>query len=162
MDLDRAYVVNGDDLRIALAELAGKPSTPGDAAEYVLNAAKVRDVVIVSHGQLARALDGVTVWCEPDGGQAPDHTFAGKITNAEAVARRVLGVIARPDPWAPDDVVVDAHIHCDHVLDGGPASDELEAMDKIAALLRTRSDRAVKRILAWALDRLTDIGEPPF
>lgn len=42
------------------------------------------------------------------------------------------------------------------------ASSELEVMDKIAALLRTRSDRAKRRILRWALDYLLDGGEPPF
>lgn len=110
-DLDREYVINGDDLRIALADLAGKPLVPSDAARDILQA----------HARLL---------------------YPGR------------------DPWAPDEVV-DAHIHCDHVLNG-PASDELEAMNQIVGLLSPRSTRSVKRILAWTLDRLTDIGEPPF
>lgn len=145
MDLDRAYVINGDDLRIALASPDAKPflvGSPREMAEHILRTALVRDVVIVSHGQLARALDGVTVWCKPDGGQAPDHTFAGKITNAEAVARRVLGVIARPAPG------------CDCMADPAAVADpELTAMTVAVACLEPLDMEAQARVMHWLLDR---------
>lgn len=162
MELDRAYVINGDDLRIALSEAqASVPNMDSrESAEHILGKIAVAGAAVVSRAQLSRALEGLTLWVAPVDGQDTSANFASTLINPAATAQQILTSLGQL-PCEAAEPVVDAHIHCEHVLDG-PASDELEAMDKIAALLRTRSDRAVKRILAWSLDRLTDIGEPPF
>jgi hypothetical protein len=100
------------------------------------------------------------------------HSFRYPVTNPEATARRFWERLAvcrehkEPPPWAedddePDGTVVDAHICCDHAP-ASLASGELAVMDQIASLVRPYSERATRRILDWALDRLTDLGEPPF
>lgn len=104
-DLDRAYVINGDDLRIALNSGPALVPNPRDMAEYIL-------------AKVAAPL-----------GDEPGET----------------GV----------------HVCCEHVP-GSLASGELDVMDKIAGLLRHRSERSRRRVLRWARDYLLDCDEPPF
>jgi hypothetical protein len=81
---------------------------------------------------------------------------------ADAIASHSHGL--RLNEAAEQGDVVDAHIHCEHAP-GSRAASELEAADKIVALLgphRYDGARYVKRVLRWAWDYLTDGDEPPF
>ena len=90
------------------------------------------------------------------------------VPNPRDVAEFILDEIAKPwgqpDPWAPADDVVDAHICCEHAT--GPfttrASSELGVVDQIVALLDHRGQRVTRRVLRWVCDYLTDDDEPPF
>lgn len=158
MELDRAYVINGDDLRIALAELVGKPIVPSDAAEHILRTTRVAGAGVMSRGQLTEAVRRCEI----------THAY-GNRKDADWIAGLLLEAIAVPkdesasrDPWAPDDdQVVDVHIHCEHAPESRAAY-ELGQADQIVGLLGRLPERHAKRVLRWAWDYLTDGDEPPF
>lgn len=170
MELDRGYIVNGDDLRIALAEMNGKPFAPRDAAGQILSQIGQpldEHRAFITQTQLTGRLDRFRLTVIDSQGGSPVN---GEVDDPRAVAGEIFAAHAASlahrepqpdsDPWAPG-TVVDAHIHCDHAP-VSLASGELAALDKIAELLRPYPQRTVKRVLAWATDYLTDFDNPPF
>lgn len=80
-DLDRAYVINGDDLRIALSGGDGKPPlvpNPRDVAEYIIGkfAAPLGDDVVDAH-----------VCCE----HVPGSLAASELQQADRIVRMFQG-----------------------------------------------------------------------
>ena len=159
-DLDRAYVINGDDLRIALKGINVPPNVvvnSHEAARHILGEIEVRGAVTVSREQLARALDHLWVYAKNREG-----TYHGQIIGPGQVADDLWENLAAVQA-APD--VVDAHICCEHADGPGPFSDpEVAAMaalaPALAALRRLRYDEAM-RVMRWATDRATG-NLPPF
>lgn len=168
-DLDRAYVINGDDLRHALGSV-NTGNSPRAEAERILRQIEVTGATAVSEKQLAGALDHFRLGIHSDkgGGDGRGNLLVtqGTVADPEIVAQVLYAQLSanaahenEQDPWA--EAPVDAHICCEHVL-GSLASDELDVMDKIAGLLRHRSERSRRRVLNWAKDFLLDLAEPPF
>jgi hypothetical protein len=163
-EFDRAYVINGDDLRIALLDLAGKPITPGDAARNILSehAQPLDETGLISQAQLAAIFHGFYLDVSHGGSIVKGIVRdPGKV--ADVVFREWSASRAHEprDPWAPDDEVVDAHIHCEHAP-ASRAACELGQADQIVTILGRMPDRHVKRVMRFVWDYLTDDDAPPF
>jgi hypothetical protein len=81
---------------------------------------------------------------------------------ADAIASHSHGL--RLNEAAERDDVIDAHVHCDHVLTSR-ADSELAIADQVITLLQPlgyAGSRRLKRVLRWAWDYLADGDEPPF
>ena len=96
-DLDQPYILNGDDLRLALAGTEGRPPlvpNPGDVAAYILGRiAKPYGgppvpvgCVSVTESHVREALDGQWVFAENR-----DGTHHAQIRDSASVAREVFG-----------------------------------------------------------------------
>jgi hypothetical protein len=149
-DLDRAYVINGDDLRIALLELAGKAITPGDAARNILSehAQPLVEERDITRERLADALQSFYLDVNCQG--AVKH---GHVVNANEVAAVLIAQLSANRAHEDADI-------CDHL----PVDPEVAAMaalaPALAALKRLKHDEAM-RVMRWATDRATD-SLPPF
>lgn len=140
-DLDRAYVINGDDLRIALGKHAGRLALPEQVARVVLKEVArpleggqpgVYPVVPVSEPMLADALQAAGV--------------GSPVTTAETVFARLderwrATLAGPPVPLPAPEDEPDA---------------ELAAMAVIVSALDALDDAEVARVLRWARDRYGD------
>lgn len=182
-DLDRAYVINGNDLRIALAGMNGKrPSVPNPrtmAGDIIDEIGQPLDGhrALIGRARLAEQLDGFYLTVMPDSGPAVN----GQVDNPGAVAALVFkehaaavkrGDREEPSRPEPDDDVVDAHICCEHIAE----DPEVSAMARIVRLMETNpldghaviralyplSGPALPRVLRWFLARFPDPGDLPF
>lgn len=162
-DLDQAFVINGDDLRIALSEAPAVG--PRELAERILkqHAQPLVDAEKITQAQLAAVLSGFYLDVS-HGVSIVKGIVHEPYRVADAVFRQMSANRAHEDPWAPDDDVVDAHVHCEHAPESSAAS-ELEIADQVVRLLQPlgyAGSRRLKRVLRWAWDYLTDGDEPPF
>ena len=165
--LDRAYVINGDDLRLALGGDGGHPKIvqdPRTVAEYILGKfATPLDTHrgVITQALLERALDGTRM--DFHAGGLPDGCI-GTVDSPREVAaylfKKIRQLRESDEAWgaaqAPQEPPVDAHVCCEHVA----ADPELAAMAAVlAALGRLRPDEC-SRVLDWARRRFA--VEPPF
>lgn len=99
MELDRAFVINGDDLRVALADDGGHPalvSNPRDVAEYILGriaqpAGKAG--IRVTEGSIASALEGFTLIGRPV--TDPGDTVQVDVDDPDAFAKALFAALCR-------------------------------------------------------------------
>jgi hypothetical protein len=115
----------------------------------------------VTHEQLVEALQEFHLWVTP--ARTQSGGVLGTVQQPQAVADGLL-LALRANAAHDDRDVVDAHIHCDHVLTSR-ADSELAAADQVVRLLEPlgyAGSRRLKRVLTWAWDYLTDGDEPPF
>ena len=129
MDIDRAYVINGDNLRIELGGSNGRPPlvpNPHDVAEYLID--RIARPAL-TRAQLAKALDHQWVHAENR-----DGMHHAQIANADSVAREVWEKLVDQPKAAAD--VAGAHVCCEHAgTVPGPFPDpELSAMAVVGAL----------------------------
>lgn len=162
-DLDRAYVINGDDLRIALAGMNGRwPAVPNPrtmAGDIIDAIAEPLDGhrALIGRARLAERLDGFYLTVMPDSGPAVN----GQVDDPGAVAALVFkehaAAVRRGGRPEPDDDVVDAHICCEHA---GTGDRELLAMAAVLQALAPLRPDECSRVLDWARRRFA--VEPPF
>jgi hypothetical protein len=121
----------------------------------------------ITREQLARALDGFTVWVVPDERQTTGTVFSGKVTAAQGAAARLFDVIA---DTAEADGVVDAHICCEHAgtdpdvtladIAGSHADAELALMAAILHGMEQLDRDARQRVRAWVDERFAATARP--
>ena len=162
-DLDRAYVINGDDLRIALAGMNGKwPSVanPRTMAGDIIDAiAQPLDKVAgrVTREQLARALEDFRLPVFYHG-----ETLNGaSVADADGVAQALYAALGRMAALRePDADVVEAHVCCEHA-DTDPELAAMAALLPAVPLLQRLGYDARVRLLEWYGRRVND-GQAPF
>lgn len=147
MELDREYTLNGDDLRIALAEsgVSGKDRRPSDVAEYILaRIARPSGGRKITSEQLAKAVDGMEITVDLTGGDVAPGTWTGaKIRYPDSFATQVfdeIGASAAP---------------------GDPEVAAIAALVPVLPLVSKLRHDARERVMDWARRRATD-GLAPF
>ena len=161
-DLDRAYVINGDDLRIALTGADGSGPlvpNPRDVAEFILGRIEVRGAVTVSRKQLTSAFarPSVRIAIDKFSARDGDDYTEGHVRYPQVAADQIIAALREIGPWAEDGDVVDAHICCEHADGPGPFSDPeivaiaaiLAAMDPVPDEGDTTTSGAPWRVLAY-------------
>jgi hypothetical protein len=154
-DLERAYVINGDDLRIVLSGRNGSPPlvpNPRDVAAYILETiARPLDAVpggvnIITREQLAAALDGLEFAADLTGVELPPGAWAGaKIRYPGDFAEEVLAALGT----GPDEAA-DADARPGRAVTADP---EVSFLAGVVKALDEMGDFAVARVMAYLSDR---------
>lgn len=153
MELDRAYVINGDDLHIALAGMNGRwPAVPNprtmaaDILEVIAQPLGTAGVHVTGK-QLAAVLDGFCLGVHSSLDDVTQGLVAAPVHVADAILRR-LSANAAHEPCGD---VVDASICCDH--EHFPDDRELALMAAILAGMKQLDRDAQQRIRNWVDER---------
>lgn len=173
-DLDRAYVINGDDLRRALAGLSGGTGfvkNPTETAARILDeiAQPLGDAGIrVTESSLASALEGFWVRVRATSGAM--GTSNAELANPDEMASALFATLSRMAALREGDVV-DAHICCEH---SASPDRELNAMGTALAALNhgdwrlairalvPLNHRERARVITWLAGRFPVLDELPF
>ena len=165
-DLDRAYVINGDDLRIALTRTMTL-GDPHERAARILGEIEVRGATVVSRAQLTSAFarPSVRIAIDKFSARDGDDYTEGHVRYPQVAADQIVAALREISPLAGDGDVVDAHVCCEHADGPGPFSDdELAAMAALLPalpLVSKLSHDARARVMDWATRRACD-GLAPF
>lgn len=160
-DLDRAYVINGDDLRHVLAgmtvwckpqpgqdlahEFAATISRPESVARTALAEIEVAGAVAVSERQLAAALEEDS-WVRVRSTAGGMGTSSAPLADAAGFAKSLFAQLSAnaAHESEPDPDVVDAHICCEHAE---YPDRELHALAAATAALNANDWRLAIRLL---------------
>ena len=156
-DLDRAYVINGDDLRIALGRCAWWFRDDGKR-EYIGTLKFPEEVADCVLTDVAKPLNGTPVTVEQLAEWFREREFATTGHMGDST-----GMAARPELLAVcilEDITGQAHPMPGEaeIAESEPASledPELIAMQKISDALADLDDRAAGRVLAWACSKFS-------
>ena len=168
-DLDRAYVINGDDLRIALARTRITIEEP-EISSAVPQPLWAKGAPQDPAGLAAELLSRCGAY--PDAGIREPHATGPRLHDADLCARcgnqfkpgQVCDScrVATTDPWAGDDEPDTNAIGIDHVCEHLIGDREVQLMVDILRGMAGLDNDARQRIRNWVDERFVPRRSDPF